>query len=90
MHFEQTSNEEILRARILKLFWNWKKLKVQWIKLKRGHEIFYFQVTKSRKKAARASRSHIKVVLEGEEVKINISGDKFKKSALNALFFLCH
>ena len=42
------------------------------------------------KKSARASRSHVKVVLEVEEVKIISSGDQFKKRASNALFLSGH
>ena len=74
LHREK-KNPLALRARILKLFWMGKKLNslFQGSKLKRGHQI-------------RSRFAHIKDVLEGEEVKIIISGEQIKNKASNILF----
>ena len=66
-----------------KLFWKGIK--------KRASNILYsghYRHIEEKKKSARALRSHIKVVLGGEEVKIIISGDQFNKRASNVGCFL--
>ena len=84
-------NPLALRSRILKLFWMGKKLNSLFpgIKLKGGIKYFIFTISRKRK-SARASRSYIKVVLEGVKLKIIISGDQFKKRASNSLFLRGH
>ena len=86
-------NPLALRARILKLFWKGKKLKSLFhgINLKRGHQMrYFFLATVLKKKSARASRSHTKTFLDGEEVKLVISGDQLRGHQIRSRFALAY
>ena len=84
-------NPLALRAFILKLFWMGKKLNsfFQGIKLKRGHQIFYFHYIEKKKIGSRFALAYLSCFGRGK-VKIIISGNQFKKRASNSLFLSGH